>query len=51
MSNLLNLNRGFFTESLLLRGNNPVNMSLGPGVNPLNHENTVVKRGCVVAID
>ena len=38
MSHLLNLNSGSWTDSLLGRGNYHVNLSLGPGLNPLNYE-------------
>ena len=42
MSHLLNLNSGSWTDSLLGRGNYHVNLWLGPGVNPLNYEDTFV---------
>ena len=42
MSHLLNLNSGSLTEGLLGRGNYYVNLSLGPGKNPVNYEDTVV---------
>ena len=38
----LNLNSsGSLTDSLLGRGNNHVNLSLGPGINPSNYEDTL----------
>ena len=40
VSHLLNLNSGSLKDSLLGRGNNYVNLSLG--INPLNYKDTVV---------
>ena len=42
VSHLLNLNSGSLTDSLLGRGNNHVNLSIGQGVNPLNYEDIFV---------
>ena len=56
--NLLTLNSGSLTYSLSGRGFYHVNLSLGPGVNPLNYKDTFVDfptiprgLGVVVAID
>ena len=42
VSHLLNLKSGSLRDSLLGRSNYLVNLSLGPGVNPLNYEDTFV---------
>lgn len=42
MSHLLNLDSGSLTDNLSGRGNYHVNLSLGPGVDPSNYEDTFV---------